>query len=64
MIFEDNVIYFLDDLKEKKVQLILVLIDHVQKKAQQFDLKKKKVVLLMMNSPNINSLPDKNLQSE
>ena len=64
MIFEDDVIYFLDDLKEKKVQLILVLIDHVQKKAQQFDLKKKKVVLLMMNSPDVNSLPYKNLQSE
>lgn len=64
MIFEDDVIYFLDDLKEKKVQLILVLIDHVQKKAQQFDLKKKKVVLLMMNSPDVNSLSDKNLQSE
>ena len=64
MIFEDDVIYFLDDLKEKKVQLILVLIDHVQKKAQQFDLKKKKVVLLMMNSPDVNSLTDKNLQSE
>lgn len=62
MIFEDDVIYFLDDLKEKKVQLILVLIDHVQKKAQQFDLKKKKVVLLMMNSPDVNSLPNKNLQ--
>jgi hypothetical protein len=51
-------------LKEKKVQLILALNDHVQKKAQQFDLKKKKVVLLMMNSPDVNSLSGKNLQSE
>jgi hypothetical protein len=51
-------------LKEKKVQLILALNDHVQKKAQQFDLKKKKVVLLMMNSPDVNSLPGKNLQSK
>jgi len=64
MIFEDDVIYFFDDLNEKKVQLILALNDHVQKKAQQFDLKKKKVVLLMMNSPDVNSLPGKNLQSE
>ena len=64
MIFEDDVIYFFDDLNEKKVQLILALNDHIQKKAQQFDLKKKKVVLLMMNSPDVNSLPGKNLQSE